>query len=220
MIRTMLLDLDGTLVDSAPDLQSCANRLMAARGREPFTRPEVVAMIGDGVAVLVARALAARNLPPDPAAVQAFSADYSAHVAVETSAYAGVEAGLHILMKAGWRLAVCTNKPEALARTLLSALGLLDLFAAVGGGDSYPVRKPDPAHMLATLASAGGSPGAAVALGDHRNDIAAAAGAGIPCIFARWGYGPTEMGVGAAAHAASFDEVPALAESLLAVRSA
>lgn len=215
MTPTLLLDLDGTLVDSAPDLLSAANRMMAARNLPPFTLPEVVAMIGDGVAVLVTRALAARGLPPDPAAVTAFAADYGAHVAVDSRAYPGVADGLRALAAGGWRLAVCTNKPEALARELLGTLGLLDLFAAVGGGDSFPVRKPDPAHVLATLAAAGGDRTAVVSVGDHHNDVAAAAGAGIPCIFAQWGYGGPAMAAGSAAQAASFAQVPALAGRLL-----
>jgi phosphoglycolate phosphatase len=216
MTPTLLLDLDGTLVDSAPDLLRSANRLMAARGLAPFTLREVLAMIGDGVPALVTRALAARGLPFDPAAVAAFSADYAAHVADSTQPYPGVVAGLHAMRAAGWRLAVCTNKPAALARRLLDALGLLDLFAAVGGGDSFAVRKPDPGHLLATLAAAGGDKRAAVAVGDHHNDVAAAAGAGIPCIFALWGYGKPPDGVTAAAQASGFSEVPQLALTLIA----
>ena len=84
-----------------------------------------------------------------------FSADYLLHVAVETRPYPGVADGLHALACQGWRLAVCTNKPEKAARALLTALGLATLFAAVGGGDSFPVRKPDPAHLLATLTRRG-----------------------------------------------------------------
>ena len=215
MTPTMLLDLDGTLVDSVPDLMSAANRMMAARGLAPFTRREVTAMVGDGVPALVNRALAARGLPPDAAALAGFTADYGAHVADESRAYPGVEAGLRALQAAGWRLAVCTNKPEALARQVLDALGLLDQFAAVGGGDSYAVRKPDPGHALSTLAAAGGDRRAAVAVGDHHNDVDAAAGAGIPCIFALWGYGKPADGERAAARAAQFDAVPALAAGLL-----
>jgi phosphoglycolate phosphatase len=218
MTPTLLLDLDGTLVNSAPDLMSALNRLMAARGLAPFPLAEVLTMIGDGVAALVDRALAARGLPPDLAAVAAFSMDYGAHVAVETRPYPGVEPALRALQAAGWRLAVCTNKPEALARTLLGSLGLLDKVAAIGGGDSFPTRKPNPAHTLATLAAAGGDRSAAVAVGDHHNDVAAAAGAGIPCIFALWGYGPASAGADAAARAANFGEVPALAARLLAER--
>jgi phosphoglycolate phosphatase len=211
MTPTLLLDLDGTLVDSAPDLLAAANRLMAARGLPPFALSEVLRMIGDGVPALVTRALAARGLPFDPAALTAFSADYEAHLADSSRPYPGVFSGLHAMRAAGWRLAVCTNKPEALARRLLATLGLLDFFAVIGGGDSFAVRKPDPGHLLATLAAAGGAPRAAVAVGDHHNDVAAAAGAGIPCIFALWGYGHLGNGEEAAAQAVSFNEVLALA---------
>jgi phosphoglycolate phosphatase len=218
MTPTLLLDLDGTLVDSAPDLLSVTNRMIAARGVPAFRLDEVIAMVGDGVEALVSRALAARGLPPDPAAVREFSADYGAHFADETRLYPGVVPALQVMRADGWRLGVCTNKPEGIARTLLGTLGLLDLFAAVGGGDSFPVRKPDPAHMLATLRAAGGDTAAAVACGDHRNDVAAARGAGIPCIFAQWGYGAPAMADGAAALAARFQDVPRLAASLIAAR--
>ena len=215
MTPTLLLDLDGTLVDSVPDLMGAANRLMAARGLAPFTRREVMAMVGDGVPALVKRVLAARDLPFDPAVVTEFSAEYGAHVADCSRAYPGVEAGLRQLRDAGWRLAVCTNKPEALARKVLAALGLDGFFAAVGGGDSYPVKKPDPGHVLAVLKAAGGDRRAAVAVGDHHNDVEAASGAGIPCVFAQWGYGDAEDGVGAAARAARFEDVPGLAARVL-----
>ena len=192
-----IFDLDGTLVDSAPDLHAALDRLMAARGLAPFTRPEVIAMIGDGAKVLVERALAARQRPFDAAALDHFLADYTAHSAVETRLFPGIEAALDTLARDGWRMAVCTNKPVGPARDLLGALGLLDRFAAIGGGDSFPVRKPDPAHLLATIEQAGGLGAGAVMIGDHRNDVAAARGAGIPCIFVGWGYGPLTMAEGA-----------------------
>jgi phosphoglycolate phosphatase len=113
------------------------------------------------------------------------------------------------LRAAGWRLAVCTNKPAAPAITLLRALNLAEHFASVGGGDSYTVRKPDPAHLLATLRDAGGDPDHAVMIGDHRNDMVAASGAGVPAIFAGWGYGTPDM-AGNAPIAASAKGLPAL----------
>ena len=192
-----IFDLDGTLVDSAPDLHAALDRLMATRGLPPFSRAEVVAMIGDGAKVLVERALAARQLPFDAAALDHFLADYTAHSAEETRLFPGIEAALDTLAHDGWRMAVCTNKPVGPARDLLGALGLLDRFAAIGGGDSFPVRKPDPAHLLATIDQAGGIGAGAVMVGDHRNDVAAARGAGLPCIFVGWGYGPLEMADGA-----------------------
>lgn len=215
MTRTLLLDLDGTLVHSVPDLAAALNRLMRARGLAGLTHSETALMVGDGVARLVERAFAARRLDPDAAAVAEFSADYGANAAVETRAYPGVAQGLRSLAGDGWRLAVCTNKPEAIARSLLAALELEPLFAAIGGGDSFPLRKPDPRHLLATLRAAGGEPGRAVMAGDHANDITAARGAGLPCIFAAWGYGPPAMADGAAAVAESFSELTAIARRLL-----
>jgi len=216
MQRTLILDLDGTLVDSVPDLAAALNRLMASRGLAAFTRAEVAAMVGDGARVLVERGFAGHGRTPDGAALADFMADYTVNAAHETRAYPGVEAALAVLAEQGWRMAVCTNKPTAPALTLLAELGLARFFAAVGGGDSYGVRKPDPGHLLATLADAGGEPGRALMVGDHHNDVIAAAGAGMPAIFAAWGYGPIEAGIDAAATAECFADLPAIAARLLA----
>lgn len=192
-----VFDLDGTLVDSAPDLHAALDRLMAGRGLPGFARAEVVAMIGDGAKVLVERALAARDQSFDQPALDAFLEDYGANAVVETAPFAGIREVVADLVRDGWRLAVCTNKPVSPAITLLRELGLADHFAAIGGGDSYPTRKPDPAHLLATLRDAGGGAEYAVMIGDHHNDMAAARGAGVRPIFAGWGYGPVAMAAGA-----------------------
>ena len=213
--RTLLLDLDGTLVHSVPDLAAALNRLMVSRRLPAFSEPEVALMVGDGVARLIERAFGARGVVPDSQAIPDYSADYLTHAAVSTRPYPGVGETLHALAGEGWALAVCTNKPEAAARALLGALGLADMFAAIGGGDSFPVRKPDPAHLLATLRAAGGEPRRAVMAGDHANDVAAAHGAALPCIFAAWGYGPPAMARGAEAIAQSFPEMAAIARRLL-----
>jgi phosphoglycolate phosphatase len=197
--RTLLLDLDGTLVDTAPDLAGALNRLMASRGLPPFSLAETALMIGDGVAVLVGRAFAARGSVPDSEAVAEFSLDYGAHVADASRPFPGVPEFVETVAAAGWRLAVCTNKPEAAARSLLERVGLLTVMRAVGGGDSFPVRKPDPAHLLATLRLAGGDPATTVMVGDHANDVHAAHGAGVKAAFVTWGYGPVAMGAGAEA---------------------
>jgi phosphoglycolate phosphatase len=209
MTKIAVFDLDGTLVDSAADIHAALDRLMAARSLPGFARPEVIGMIGDGVRTLVTRALAARALPFDEAALAAFMADYEAEAAVLTRPFEGIPAVLDSLAEEGWRLAVCTNKPEAAARKLLDALDLSARFAALCGGDSFPVRKPDPGHLLATLAAAGGAPDRAVMIGDHHNDVRAAVGCGVPCIFAGWGYGPAHMAEGAPV-AGSPAELPAL----------
>jgi phosphoglycolate phosphatase len=163
----------------------------------------------------VERALAARGAAMDEAALAAFLDDYGAHPAVESRPFPGVVAAVQTLLAEGWRLAVCTLKPAAPARALLAALGFDGAFAAIGGGDSFPVRKPDPGHVLATLAAAGGTAGRAVMTGDHANDVAAARGAGIPCLFAGWGYGPPHMAAGAAAIIASATELPSVANALI-----
>jgi phosphoglycolate phosphatase len=210
-----LLDLDGTLVDTVPDLAAAMNRLLAARGLAPLSLAETASMVGDGVTKLVERGLAARGGAFDAGAVTAFSTDYSAHVAIESRLFPGVEETLAALRADGWRLAVCTNKPRVATEALLTSLGLAHWFAAVGAGDSFPVRKPDPAHLLATLRAAGGAPGRAVMAGDHRNDVLAARGAGVPCVFATWGYGTPEMAEGATAVAGDFGELGRIARTLL-----
>jgi phosphoglycolate phosphatase len=212
---TLLLDLDGTLVDTVPDLAAALNRLMAGRALAPFSWAETKRMVGDGVSKLVERAFAARGLVPDRHAVADFMADYTAHISVGSRAYEGVRECLGTLSSDGWRLAVCTNKPEAAARRLLDDLGLGSFMTAVGGGDSFPVRKPDPAHVLATLKAAGGDRRSAVMGGDHANDVAAASGAGVPCVFAAWGYGTPAMAAGAACVAEDFPSLVDAARKLV-----
>lgn len=194
------------------------NRTMGSRGLASFSLSETTAMIGDGVRRLVERAFAARGRRMDQAALAAFIADYASHSADATRLYPDVAATLRDLRARRWRLAVCTNKLEAPARALLDTLGIGGLFAAVGGGDSFPVRKPDPAHLFATLNAAGSSAACAVMAGDHRNDVRAAHGAGLPCVFAGWGYGTPEMAAEADAVAERFTDVPAIVERLLATR--
>ena len=212
---TLLLDLDGTLVDSVPDLLASCNRMMAQRGLAPFTAPEITTMVGDGAPVLVQRIMSARGRASAERDLREFLDDYMAHPAERTRLYPGVVSSLDQMAKAGWAFAVCTNKPAAAARSLLAGLGMSGRFAAIGGGDSFPTRKPDPAHLLDTLGQAGGDPARAVMVGDHRNDVAAAKAAGIPCIFAAWGYGPDTMGADADAIARNFADVPGLAGRLL-----
>lgn len=215
MERTLILDLDGTLIDSVPDLTAALNHLMEARRLPPFTEAETARMVGDGTRRLVERAFAARDRLADDDASAEFLVEYGARVAVASRPYPGVEATLRRLFEAGWRLGVCTNKPEFLARALLEAFGLAGFFRAIGGGDSFPTRKPDPAHLLATVRAVGGCAKRAVMAGDHRNDILAATGAGLPCIFAAWGYGTTGMAEGAAAVAEEFADLPPIACRLL-----
>ena len=213
--RTLLLDLDGTLVDTVDDLAVALNLVLHRRRLAEASRAETRSLIGNGVHALLAGAFAARSATLDDAAAPEFLEFYEAHAAVLSRAFPGVAGTLAALAEQNWRFAVCTNKPEAAARTLLTELGLATWCAAVGGGDSFPVRKPDPGHLLATLAAAGGTAGSAIMVGDHANDVCAASGAGMPCVFAQWGYGPPAMSAGATAVAARFEDLPELCERLL-----
>jgi phosphoglycolate phosphatase len=213
--RLFVFDLDGTLVDSVPDLMAAVNRSLATHRAPPLPRDAIAPMMGDGARTLMERGFAARGLTPTAAEVEAYLADYLAHVAVETRFYPGVPEGLRRLASEGWGLAVCTNKPAAPTRALLAALGAEDWFAAVGAGDSFGAKKPDPAHLLGTVAAAGGTPARAIMMGDHANDIRAAQGAGMPGIFAAWGYGAPQMAAGAAALAQNFAEAAQIAARLL-----
>jgi phosphoglycolate phosphatase len=188
---------------------------MDARGLPGFARPEVAAMVGDGAPALVTKALAARGRVADAAAIAEFLADYGAHAADATRPFPDVPETLAALRERGWRLAVCTNKPLAPTRSLLDRFGLTGLFGAIGAGDSFPVRKPDPGHLLATLALLGAAPDAAVMVGDHRNDVVAATGAGLASVFALWGYGPPESADGATATAARFADLPDVVDRLI-----
>jgi phosphoglycolate phosphatase len=156
MIPTALLDLDGTLVDSAPDLHAALDRLMAARGLPPFALAEVAAMIGDGARALVERALAARGRPFNPAALDEFLADYTANAAVLTRPFPGIPAALDALRGAGWQLAVCTNKPERATRELARCARHSPADRAVGAATQLRSEAPDPG----TCCHAAATPGA------------------------------------------------------------
>lgn len=183
----VVFDLDGTLIDSEPDLRAALNRVLAGEGLPALQAEAVRNMIGDGAKMLVERGFAARGRVAEPENLAAFLTDYEANAVVETVAYPGIEQALAALQAAGHRLAVCTNKPNAAALAVLDALGLAGYFGAVIGGDSTPHRKPDPRHLAAALHALGAAE--AVMVGDHENDMAAARGLNIPGIFAAWGYG-------------------------------
>lgn len=214
MQPVILLDLDGTLVDSVPDLHAALDRMLLGRGLDPLSRAEATAMIGDGVKVLVERAFAARDRVATAADVAAYLQDYEANAAAATRPFAGIPEALMGMAAAGWRLAICTNKPERAARTLLADLGMTAQFVAVGGGDSYAVRKPDPGHVLATLAAAGGATTAAVMVGDHANDMRSGRAAGLPVVFCAWGYGTAAMAGDAPVAASPADLVGVLTAAL------
>ncbi|TCI00931.1 HAD family hydrolase [Roseococcus sp. SYP-B2431] len=202
-----IFDLDGTLVDSAPDLHASLNRLMGRYGLAPFLLPEVKKMIGDGARALVEKAFAARGEAVGEEAVRHFLADYEPNSAVLTRPYPGMVEALETFGKEGWQRAICTNKPIAATWVMLDALRLGGYFELVLGGDSLPVKKPDPGHVLGVLEKLGVDPLDATMVGDHQNDIRAAAGARVRSVFAAWGYGD---GTGADLACATPAELPDL----------
>jgi phosphoglycolate phosphatase len=219
--RAVCLDLDGTLIDSAPDLAAALNRRLAACGLAPLPLASVKRMIGDGARMLLSRGFAAAGRPLDDDALAAelalFIPDYEAHALDLTRPFPGVEAALERLAGAGFTLAVVTNKPEGPTRSILRRLGLDHRFATVAGGDSFPVRKPDPGHLTGALARLGIPARDAVMVGDHRNDLLAARGAGARAIYATFGYGEEDhRALGAAAAIDRFDALPEAVAALFA----
>jgi len=189
-ISAIVLDLDGTLVDSAAELALALNAALGPMGRRRLMVDEVRAMIGDGVVVLTRKALAATGGVPDEAGFKAALADVRhAYDRLPASPlYPGVADTLSRLKATGYTLAVCTNKPEGPARRLMRQLSLDHLIDGLAGGDSFAVKKPDPGHITGLLTGLGVAPDRAVKVGDSGNDAQAARGAGLPFIAVAYGY--------------------------------
>ncbi len=184
MARLAVLDLDGTLVDSLDDLWASVNHALAVVGLPPRTREEVHGYVGEGVKVLLARAVAPHEHLLEPA-LAAWWPHYTAHCLDRTRAYEGIPA---LLAGAGRVLAVQTNKPGPLARKILDGLGLLSRLSAVIGGDEVP-RKPDPTGVRELMARAGATPAETVFVGDSRVDLRTARAAGVAFVAVTWGFG-------------------------------
>jgi len=192
--RTILFDLDGTLVDTAPDLAGAMNHVLAGLGRPPVPVDHVRHLVGHGARALIARGLAITGeARPDlvEGAMPLFLQYYAAHIADASQPFAGVEAALDALAAAGCQLAICTNKPTALAVALIDALGWRARFAAIVGFDSAPRPKPDAAHVLATLAACSADVSGAVFVGDSATDVGGARNAGLPILLVSFGYTDT-----------------------------
>lgn len=191
-LSAVVFDLDGTLVDTLPDLHAAVQALLGERGLDAPAAGEVRTMIGDGARRLVERALAWAKAPVDAAGLDAayrrFLEIYGEAPCRASRLYAGVEATLATLASSGIRLGVCTNKPQAPTEAILEALAVDGFFAAVVGGDAVARRKPDPAHLLDVLGRLGAAPAAAVMVGDSNNDLASARAAGVACILVDYGY--------------------------------
>ena len=185
----LIFDLDGTLIDSLPDLTAALNRMLTGLGRRELTTSEVRAMIGDGTRALVKRALGATGRVIGlKEAHEAFSDFYEAALTRQTRLYPGVRETLADMRKSGARLGICTNKSQVMTMSVLNEFGIAKDFTAVIGGDVLSLRKPNPAHLLAVIEQLGAKPDEAIMIGDGENDFAVARAVGIPVILMSYGY--------------------------------
>lgn len=189
---TIVFDLDGTLVDSLPDLAAATNHALADLGLPAIPAETLRKAVGFGARRMIEDALVQRGAelaPPDiDRLLTRFLAHYEPNIARESRPYDGAVAALETFRAAGARLAVCTNKRLALAEHLLAELDIARLFDAVAGRDSFPVYKPHPDHVRGAVRMAGGDLATAVMIGDTSIDIAAAKAAGIPVVGCTFGY--------------------------------
>jgi len=188
-LSLVVFDLDGTLIDSAADVANAVNSMLADLGTGSLALEDVRAMIGDGMAKLVDRALAARECTEtDPRRAQRlFLSHYEAEPVRATVVYPGVRAALEALRRRTV-LAICTNKPARLAQVILEKLQLAEYFARVVGGDSLPYRKPDPRILAEILREFGTARREALMVGDSEVDAATAQAAGVPFVLMTHGY--------------------------------
>lgn len=189
--RVILFDLDGTLIDSVPDIAASANQLLAREGLNALTVDEVRAMIGHGIRMLTKRIYAARGQDLDDEALDyktsIMSGIYAENLTVLTTVYPGVRETLAHYRAAGAKLAVVTNKPQAATETILNAFGLADSFDLVVGDHGLP-RKPEPDMLFHAVKRLGATPADAIMVGDSPADIESARAAGIPSVGVRGGY--------------------------------
>lgn len=188
----VVFDLDGTLIDTAPDLVDTLNLILAREGLPAVPFAAARNMIGGGARLLIERGLAAdgRDSTRDEVdrLYRDFVAHYGNHIAERSRPFPGLDEALDKLVEAGWRFAVCTNKLEALSLKLLDALGLTARFDAICGQDTFGVQKPHPDILLQTIGRAGGTPRRAIMIGDSINDINVARAADVPVIAVDFGY--------------------------------
>lgn len=189
---TLVFDLDGTLVDTAPDLIAATNHVMAGLGRAPVAGDILRPQVSHGALAMIRAALGPEAASWDEAKLyplfDQFIAYYQANIAVESRPFPGMINALDRALTAGHALAVCTNKREVLARQLLESLGLTSRFSAIAGRDTFAVYKPDPGHLVQTIAQANGLASHSIMIGDSNVDIATAKAAGIPVIAVSFGY--------------------------------
>jgi phosphoglycolate phosphatase len=218
----VVFDLDGTLLDTHADLVESLNYTIEALDLAPLTYDDLTHLVGHGAQVMIERAcklrgytLAPEGLPP---LLERFIAHYTDNMPGATTPYPGLIEAMDQLKAAGYGLAVCTNKMEALALKLIERLNLTSYFDAITGGDTFTVRKPDARHLTGTVERAGGDLARTVMIGDSINDILVARNAGVPSIAVPFGYSDVAVETLGPNHIiAHYDELtPSLVDGLLA----
>jgi phosphoglycolate phosphatase len=188
----IVFDLDGTLIDTAPDLIDALNRALAADGFDAVDHGQVGGHVGMGGRAMIERVFTLNQRRVDPALIErhheAFLQHYTAGIPGNSRPYPGVLEAIARAAEAGFIFAICTNKPEGMALSLIERLGLTHLFGAICGADTFAFRKPDPRHLTETIARAGGDLSRALMVGDSRTDIDTAKAAGIPVVAVDFGY--------------------------------
>jgi phosphoglycolate phosphatase len=190
--KALIFDLDGTLIDSAPDVRASVNRMLAANGRRALTLAQTKDMVGQGGRVLVEKALARTGEPGTPAEIERclkeFVDTYTAHPADNTVIFPGVLEALEKFKGDGTALAICTNKPLVTTLPVLEILDIARFFDVVSCGDRVPHRKPDGRHVLRVIDELGATRESTAMVGDSENDISAARDAGIRSVAVSFGY--------------------------------
>jgi phosphoglycolate phosphatase len=210
---TVIYDLDGTLIDSAKDMQMAVSRVLADHGLPPVSEDDVRIFMGQGSKVTMGKAFAKHGKKLDDAALSAVTREfvryYEADPVSHTSAFAGVPEVVARFARLGLKQGVCTNKFERPSRVILEHLKLMPPIVDVAGADTFPVRKPDPKHILMLIERMGGSVGRTVMIGDSIHDVEAAHGAGLPAVLVSWGYTERPASeLGAEAVIQRFDALP------------
>lgn len=217
MSRAVIFDLDGTLVDSAPDIHAAANRVMEKHGLAPFDLDQARGFVGHGAEVFIERCLSARGVADRPGlkaqALEDFLGIYEDAVNL-TQPYPGVVTALERLAREGFVLGICTNKPCAPARAVLRHLGMEGYFPVLVGGDSMPVRKPDPAPLLFAMRDLAAAD--VIYVGDSEVDAETSARAEVPFALFTEGYRKAPLSeLPHDAAFARFDDLPDIAVTLL-----
>jgi phosphoglycolate phosphatase len=217
-LQGLIFDLDGTLLDSAPDLRQAMNLMLAQHSRRPLTLDEVKSMIGDGAVAFVKRAFVATGDPmtgDELPYVQQYIGYYRNIKADPSQIYPHVAPLLEKYFHAGVKLGVCTNKQEAASYRVLEQLGLRRYFEFIAGGDTFPVHKPNPEHLHGVITALDVPRENCVFVGDGINDVRVAKNVGIPCVVVTHGYGRENAeDLGADGVIAGFDELPQALDKL------